>query len=373
MQMNVYGGTQNSLMFPVMCDAYINVDYAKNIADENTGIWDLKGSFTVEMIVTPYDVNGWGSNSVNNVNESRGKQSSLKTMPATADSLANPANQQDIDYLPVAYQGRSKHKMNLFYNENLEIALKNTTTHNQNNPAEYSLLVNMKINGTNQTLESPVVVASRDRHYRAETDYLAYLYDSSGAVYAKETMWQAASSTSSTITMLTLNNPQNSLYVGQELWTDDGTSLGAITAIDTGTRVLTMSNIDLPSLSSGTVIWIGVNKEAPYLESTYHFAVSFDNSTNMIYLFCNGQEVTSTPHLTPGDFVFGASNIYIGQNPTAGTPASDVRDLRNTQFMGEYHELAVTEGYQNKFNSLYTLTPAFRDTLLYLDFEEVDE
>ena len=51
MQMNVYGGTQNSLMFPVMCDAYINVDYAKNIADENTGIEISEDKITLSITI----------------------------------------------------------------------------------------------------------------------------------------------------------------------------------------------------------------------------------------------------------------------------------------------------------------------------------
>ena len=128
MQMNVYAGTQNSLMFPVMCDAYVNIDYSKNIANERTGIWDLTGSFTVEMIVTPYDVNGNGDNcnkasSVASVNNARGRQDSLKTMPATADNLATAVDTQDELYLPTS--ARHLQQMVLFYNENIEISLRN--------------------------------------------------------------------------------------------------------------------------------------------------------------------------------------------------------------------------------------------------------
>lgn len=371
MQLNVYGGTQNSLMFPVLCDAYLTVDYSKNIAEQNTGIWDHEGSFAIEMIVTPYDVNGWGDNvdkaaTVSVANESRGKQSSLKTMPATADNMASASIQQDVDYLPVA--NRQEQKMNLFYNSNLEIALKNTSTHNQNNPAQYSLLVNMTIDGVTQTMESPIVVASRDRHWGVyDNDAHTFLFDSNGAAYAKASMWSASSVSGSELTMASTSNPETRMYEGQKLWLADGTSLGSILSINTSTRVFSMSKT-LPALSS-TQIYIDVNKEAPYLESTYHFAFTYDNSSKMMYLYCNGQEVMSARHNSNKIFSFAPSDIYIGQNPTAASNQLK----RITQFMGEYHELSVTEGYRSQFNSLYTLLPQFRETLLYLDFEEVDE
>ena len=376
MQLNVYGGTQNSLMFPVLCDAYLTVEYSKNIAYQTTGIWDHKGSFTVEMIVTPYDVNGWGDNAdkaatVSTVNNSRGKQSSLKTMPAVSSSMSYPnalANlHEDIDYLPVPH--RQEQKMNLFYNSNLQISLKNTTTHNQNNPAEYSLLASMTIDGVTQTIESPTVVASRDKHYGYYNNYPDYLLiDPQGAAYAKLSVFTAASGTGTNLTMNSSNYPETKLCEGQELWLADGTSLGTIMSINTSTRVFSMSKT-LPTISSGATIWIGVNKEAIYLESTYHFAFTFDNSSRMMYLYCNGQEVMSARHNSNKRFSFHPSSIYIGQNPTAANNYLK----RITQFMGEYHELSVTEGYKSQFNSLYTLLPQFRDTLLYLDFEEVDE
>ena len=305
MQMNVYGGTQNSLMFPVMCDAYVNVDYSKNIAEEVTGIWDLEGSFTAEMIVTPYDVNGYGDNcnkasSVASVNNARGKQDSLKTMPATADNMASLQNPQDVIYLPTS--ARQNQQMVLFFNQNLEIALKNKSKSQQNQPAEYSILVNLKLGTTSQQLESPIVIKNRDRHHNVHAAHTTYLFDNFGAAF-------------------------------------------------------------------GNKVYISVNKEIPYIHSTYHIAFSFDNASKYMAIYCNGVLMASSIHAGTSDFVFSPSDIYLGQNPDAATPQLK----RLSQFMGEYHEISVTDAVQTSFGSFYTLTPQFRSAVLYLDFEEVDE
>ena len=49
---------RKSLQFPAFCDGYVNIDYTQAVAGEPTGIWANEGSFTIEMLVTPYDVNG---------------------------------------------------------------------------------------------------------------------------------------------------------------------------------------------------------------------------------------------------------------------------------------------------------------------------
>ena len=56
-------GKQRGLVFPVMCNAHVKIDYSDNVptgSDINYGIWAHKGSFTFESIVTPYDINGMG-------------------------------------------------------------------------------------------------------------------------------------------------------------------------------------------------------------------------------------------------------------------------------------------------------------------------
>ena len=370
MQMNVYAGTQNSLMFPVMCDAYVNIDYSKNIANERTGIWDLSGSFTVEMIVTPYDVNGSGDNvttkhsSAPSINNARGRQDSLKTMPATADHLATVVDTQDELYLPTS--ARSSQQMVLFYNENIEISLRNKTTYQQNQPAEYCVLVKLTIDGITKELETPIIVKSRDRHYNTHAAHTTYVYDNKGAAFAKESGYTVGSISGSNLT-LSGGTAANTLGIGQELFDSDGVSLGVITAAS-GTTI-TMSKTMTSAISTSEKEYVGVNKEAMYLNSTYHIAFSFDNASKVMAVFSNGVKIGNAVHTSTGDFVFASSDIYLGQNPDASTAPLK----RNSQFMGEYHELAVTEGAKTRFGSFYTLTPQFRETLLYLDFEEVDE
>ena len=56
-------GKQRGLVFPVMCNAHVKIDYSDNVptgSDINYGIWAHRGSFTFESIVTPYDINGMG-------------------------------------------------------------------------------------------------------------------------------------------------------------------------------------------------------------------------------------------------------------------------------------------------------------------------
>jgi len=61
----VLAGKQRSLVFPVMCNAHVKLDYSDNIpytSDEvGYGIWAHSGSFTFESVITPYEINGYGT------------------------------------------------------------------------------------------------------------------------------------------------------------------------------------------------------------------------------------------------------------------------------------------------------------------------
>jgi len=68
MSYRIYSGDKKSLVFPIMGDGYVHLDYEKHIPSgtdttqvgEGYGLWGHKGSFTVEGIITPYDINGFG-------------------------------------------------------------------------------------------------------------------------------------------------------------------------------------------------------------------------------------------------------------------------------------------------------------------------
>ena len=61
-------GNQRGLVFPVMCNGGVIIDYSDNIPSVGLatddvigyGLWALEGSFTLEAIITPYDINGYG-------------------------------------------------------------------------------------------------------------------------------------------------------------------------------------------------------------------------------------------------------------------------------------------------------------------------
>ena len=58
-------GKQRSLVFPIMCNGHVKLDYSDNVpytSDEiGYGIWAHSGSFTFESVITPYEINGYGT------------------------------------------------------------------------------------------------------------------------------------------------------------------------------------------------------------------------------------------------------------------------------------------------------------------------
>ena len=62
MSYRIYSGDKKSLVFPIMGDGYVHLDYSKHIptdSEEPYGLWGHKDSFTIEGIITPYDINGF--------------------------------------------------------------------------------------------------------------------------------------------------------------------------------------------------------------------------------------------------------------------------------------------------------------------------
>ena len=58
MSFSIYSRDRKSLQFPVMCEGYVQIKSADALASSATGIWDYNGPFTMEAIITPYDVIG---------------------------------------------------------------------------------------------------------------------------------------------------------------------------------------------------------------------------------------------------------------------------------------------------------------------------
>ena len=75
-------------------------------------------------------------------------------------------------------------------------------------------------------------------------------------------------------------------------------------------------------------------------------------------------DVTIRTNVNFNTFEFDATDCYLGSN---GNDTLETR--RPSQFMGEMHEFAITKDYKDQFNSIDTLVPNFRKTLVYFRFE----
>ena len=135
----VYIGDTKSLVFPVMCDAYLKqafLDYNTLGVDLGLrgGLWGIR-DFTLEALVIPYDINGYGRHTGSGI----GLATSELTPPSIAENITgSPLN----DYQSHKYfgTGRLSRKMMLFYNQNFQLYLENTADSNVNRPAEYKLV-----------------------------------------------------------------------------------------------------------------------------------------------------------------------------------------------------------------------------------------
>ena len=159
---NVLLGNKKGLVFPVMCNGLIKVGYQDNVPDVSDnddasddvpyGIWGHSGSFTLDAIITPYEING------------SGVTDSQKVLPTGTVGSANLASSASggSDFI------RATHKMTLFHSTKLKVFLVNDTdfhldspnyiTHTTNNPASYKLEVQITTGTGTTTLTSGVLI-----------------------------------------------------------------------------------------------------------------------------------------------------------------------------------------------------------------------
>ena len=163
MSYQVLVGQRKALVFPVMCYGYLRVDYSDEVALTDYGLFNHSGPITIQAMVTPYDVNGFGYTlDLDNPIGKMGVTNSKKTMPAkqskafTLDNYSGAAvtitdtYSQRAQYLSSA--NALTHEMMLFYNTNIQLSLLNATTTNMNQPAEYKIKFTINANGTSDTL-----------------------------------------------------------------------------------------------------------------------------------------------------------------------------------------------------------------------------
>jgi len=370
---DILTGKQRSLVFPVMCNGFVTVDYAANVATTDYGIWNHEGSFCFEAVVTPYDVNGYGKWSGDTVRTIANSKKIMPGLPVTfGDSSAS--NYQSNLYLKTYDSGgadRLNHKMALFHSTSLKIYLVNDTGHNENNPANYKIEVVMVIGGTTNTFTSDYAISpdSGFQYQYAATDKEGF--DETGQfVYDKVSNVTATYSGSGTTISC---NPTTSFVqgAGQDVYARSGTDFVKVGTINTKTSsVITITSAYSPGLSSGDGLFLPSYVEPSYINSFYHIGVVYHSGNNIVEIVFNGAPIKTSTHSGSGTFAFDKESYFIGANGTGGT--GDNAASTNQQFMGELHEIAITDTPKRDFSSLSNLTPNLNNTLMYLRFEETD-
>jgi hypothetical protein len=360
-----------------MCNGFVKLDYSDNVVDTNSdgdasndiayGLFDHEGSFTFEAIITPYDINGYGRQSVSGSIPSF--TASKKIMPSNSHQSFSSNYQSEL-YLPVN-SGRLTHEMRIFSNDKFSVSLLNATSFNQNQPAEYKIKVSMDIGGTTETFTttSAVITANKSSMFRWQTTADNTGFDING----RRMFSLLGSILSHSGDVISLSGgTENQCHAGQELFIRDGftfTSIGTIASVN-GTTSVTLNASYSPTLSNATNVFIHSGKDASYINNTYHIACTYTQSSNRINIFLNGINVLSTKHTQSGTFAFGRTDSFIGANGTGAT--GTLSAITNKQFMGEMHEMSILNIPKTTFTNKETLLPSLNNTLLYLRFEEID-
>tara|TARA_R100001086_G_scaffold130282_2_gene67424 strand:- start:9079 stop:10206 length:1128 start_codon:yes stop_codon:yes gene_type:complete len=370
---DVYVGKRKSLVFPIMCNSHVSVSYTDNIPDiESTpsdttddipyGIWAHEGDWTVEALITPYDINGSGATGRRDrlaQNNRRG------VMPANGTGTFLSET-----YLPTS--DRFGHKMCFFKCANFSLYLVNTTTNNVNQPAEYGIRIEYSYSGgTGSSQSSAVITSSNSRSYEyGNANYNSYIegFTEDGRIRFNDagSVIPGQSSASAVIGADTTK-----FGVGQEVFIRenefDFTLLGTITGVDVpSSGRITLDTSTTSALSLGTRLFTRTYKEPKYIDNIHHIAVAYSSTSQKINMYYNGSLInTTTKTLASEILTFGREDIVIGKKTTSDNNAST-----DCQFMGEIHELCVVGSYQKSFRYLNSLMPKFSETLLFLQFEE---
>jgi len=391
MSYSIFTGKQRSLVFPIMCNGFLTIDYTDNVASTGTGItyglWDLDDNFTFECVLTPYEINGYGthstggdlfiptSGSLSKVSHSDGigiVPSSKKIMPALEESIYTAGtqnNHQSEVYLPRA--NRKNHEMRIFHSTNFQVSLVNETLHNENNPARYKIKVGIKLGSASmEYFTSDVVILPNEG---SQYDYISTSnlegFDENGKLKYRLNSTATAGSSGATVNYAI---GTSTLFEGAELFVRQGIEFLSIGTIQTFTSsAITLAAPSPITINNGDKIYIKHIQEPSYINNTYHIACSWDNQNKVANLFFNGRLVKTGTHTQTDSFTMAAEDFYIGANGGGATGANSA--TTNNQFMGELHELSIMNINKREFDAVNNLMPNLNDTVLYLRFEEVDD
>ena len=412
MSYSIFAGKQKSLVFPIMCNGFLTIDYAKNVPDATTsadtsddipyGIWAHRGSFTFEAIVTPYDINGSGTYTSNQVHLPQ--NFSKKIFPESAQTAGFVSTEESSLYM---YKDeRLDHRMTLFYSPTFQVFLQNVSKHNYRNPAEYKIVVKLKLGSNSiETFTSPIAIQpTKDTYVKYSSSDTFNGLDANGRTAfiklgesAVGSFGYTGGNMNGTFVVHNSAFPVNSTVHGaQDVFVKDGDSYFQIgTLKNLATTFLSIHPNSGPItdytslLNSGAEIFIEAEKDCAYVNNLFHVACSYDDTDKRINIFLDGSLIFTGTSSNTETFEFLRENMYIGANATGthggafnailenrgargGGTNADSSAVTNEQFMGELHEMSFVNIVRNQFSSITNLTPNYANTLLYLRFEEVD-
>ena len=338
-------GEKRALVFPVMCDAHLKIEFDDtNTSTKKGNLWRHDKSFTVEAVITPYDVNGLGHRTTG-----QGRLDSTKTPPSPNLSLDDHADTTS-SYQSVSYfgSGRNTHKMMLFHNQYFKFFLQNTTSSNFNQPAEYKLVCEISdstdtSNVVEHSVSSNAVfgsVNSLEGYYDADGLY-------SGIVTNKKKITTSASGSQ---TISVSSGAANEINTGAEIFDSSGTLIGTVSSVSGDNITLAAS----PATTVTSTIYTSQKKEALYIEQLTKVSCTFDENT--VTLMVNNQPVARAK-VNIGTFGFHASDCLIGKDGSN----------TNTQFMGELFEICMHRG-KRPSATINTLTPNVTETFFHYEF-----
>ncbi len=374
---DVYVGKRKSLVFPIMCNSHVSISYSENVPDiESTpsdttddipyGIWAHNGDWTVEALITPYDINGSAATA------SGGGR--LNRLAQNTQRAVMPANGTG-SFLSEAYLSTSNrygHKMCFFKCANFSLYLQNETTNNFNQPAEYSIRIEYNFSGGNSSITTdPVILSSNSRSYEYGNGFYENYVDGFTEDGRIRYNWAADVIPAQSSTSAVIGTDTTKFAVGQKVFIRenefDFTLLGTITGVDVpSSGQITLDTATTTPLTLFQKLFVETYKEPKYIDNIHHIAVAYSSTSQKISIYYNGGLVkTGTKTLASEILDFGREDIIIGKKTTADNNAST-----DCQFMGEIHELSVVKSYQKNFRYLNNLMPKFSETLLFLQFEE---
>lgn len=383
-------GKQRGLVFPVMCNGGVVIDYHRNVPSYNSavdsggeditdahigyGLWANEGSFTLEAIITPYDINGYGK--ISSATQPT-IADSKKIMPSNSHNPGNVGLDKFQSEIYLSGTDRLSHEMTIFSNYNTDdtarfwFGLVNATLHNENQPAEYKLRAIVTINNVTETFDSPICITPNYlRRFKYNINNLQTFnedgmggFQSIGAIASHSGSVFTADSDDFTITNLFNGSRLEAFYRSGF----DFISLGRITA--NSVDEITTNGSFSGTLASGSELYIRSYAEPTYINDTFHVACVFNSTTNSITLFLNGNKLFSNKHTETSTFTFALTDCKIGQ---ALSHIGFNTAKLNKQFMGEIHEMSMMDIARKNFVGTFNLLPNYENTLFYYRFEEVD-